>query len=113
MLVPHPQPAAPTRRRGRVATSFWSLADQGVVSLGNFATVLLLGRKLSPEALGTYGVILGALLFLNSVQGSLINYPLSVHGATSDGLNLRRLTWMSMVLTVVLLLPMTLGITWA
>ena len=99
--------------RGRVATSFWSLADQGVVSLGNFATVLLLGRKLSPDALGTYGVILGALLFLNNVQASLINYPLSVHGATSDGLNLRRLTWGSILLTALLLLPMALAITWA
>jgi len=103
-------PATAPQWRGRVATSFWSLADQGVVSLGNFATVLLLGRKLSPEALGSYGVILGALLFLNTIQSSLITYPLSVHGATSDHAKLRQLTWMSIVLTAVLLAPMTLGI---
>jgi O-antigen/teichoic acid export membrane protein len=105
-------PSAAARPR-RLATSFWSLADQGVISLGNFATVLLLGRKLSPDALGKYGVVLGVLLFLNNVQGSLINYPLSVHGATSDESRLRRLTWMSIALTAFLLLPLALGITWA
>jgi O-antigen/teichoic acid export membrane protein len=105
--------AVPSQWRGRIATSFWSLADQGVVSFGNFATVLLLGRKLTPAALGIYGVILGVLLFLNNLQSSLITYPLSVHGATSDLSRLRQLTWMSMALTALLLIPMAFGIAWA
>jgi O-antigen/teichoic acid export membrane protein len=110
---PSEPPAAAPQWRGRVATSFWSLADQGVVSFGNFATILLLGRKLTPTALGIYGVVLGVLLFLNNLQSSLITYPLSVHGATSDLPTLRRLTWMSIALTALLLVPMAVGIAWA
>jgi O-antigen/teichoic acid export membrane protein len=96
--------------RVRITTGFWSLADQGAVSLGNFATTLLLGRKLAPADFGVYVVVFGVMVFLNNVQGSLINYPLSVHGAADDWDNLRRLTGLSLLLTAVLLAPMSIGI---
>lgn len=114
VLQPDPDTAVPMaaapRWRSRVGTSFWSLTDQGVVSLGNFLTMWLLGRNLSQADFGIYGVVLGVMLFFNNIQGSLVNYPLSVHGAICSGEKLRQLTWMSLLLTAALLLPMTLGI---
>ena len=106
-------PALQAGWRGRIESSAWSVADQGVVSLGNFGTGLMLGRNLAPAEFGVYGVVLGAMLFLNNIQGSLINYPLSVHGATGDPEGLRRLTGMSLLLTGVLVIPMAIGIAWA
>jgi O-antigen/teichoic acid export membrane protein len=115
--LPHPcDPASPVLEpswRGRLESSAWGVTDQGVVSLGNFATGLMLGRNLAPAEFGVYGVVLGAMLFLNNIQGSLINYPLSVHGATGDPEALRRLTGMSLLLTAVLVVPMAIGIAWA
>ena len=64
--------------------SFWAIADQGVVSLGNFLTTIILARALTPAAYGLWSVIFGLILFLNVFSASLINYPLSVRLAARD-----------------------------
>jgi O-antigen/teichoic acid export membrane protein len=56
----------------------WTLADQGVVSLGNFSLNLLLARTLSAEDYGEFVLFLGAIFMLRNVDHSLISYPLSV-----------------------------------
>lgn len=93
---------------GKLRTSAWSLADQAVVSLGNFCTNILLTRRLTPVQYGIYGLTLGMLLFLNNIHGSLVTYPLSVDGATSDEEGLRGLTRTSLALTLLLAFPLAL-----
>ena len=99
---------AEPRRPGRAGASAWSFADQAAVSLGNFATNILLARAMPPREFGVFGLIFGILLFVNNLHGSLITYPLSVHGATGDDDELRRLTWLALLLTFLLALPIAL-----
>lgn len=88
----------------------WALADQGVVSLGNFATGIVLVRSLPKVEYGVYFLIFGILQFLNSLHQSLVTYPLSVRGATSDRDDLRRLAGSALLFTLILALPLSLGI---
>lgn len=116
-LVPNaigPSPAAPLRpslaarlagrcaelsqRRGAAV-----LMDQAIVSLGNFLTVALLGRHLLKPQFGAYGMLMETLFFLNSLQGALVIYPLTICGATGDHRSLSRLTTASLLFTVVML----------
>lgn len=60
-----------------VRRSFWSLSDQGVVSLGSFLTTLVLGRHLPEAQFGRYALLIGILYLLNSFHTSLITYPLT------------------------------------
>src|SRR5687767_3370998 len=69
----------------------WALADQGVVSAGNFITGVLLVRNLEKVEYGVYFLIFGVLQFLHSLHQSLVTYPLSVRGAVSDQDDLRKL----------------------
>ena len=69
--------------------SVWGLLDQGTVSAGNFLTNLLLLRALTPANFGTYALLLNAMIFLNTVQQSLVGYPLCVRGAQAEGRRFR------------------------
>ena len=93
----------------------WSFADQGVVSLGNFLTHILLARILSPTEYGVFALIFGVLLFLNSIHASLVTYPLSVKGAPTNKGVLRRQASVCLLLTVLLALALSgplLGAAW-
>src|SRR5438105_3716105 len=81
-------------------TSFWALVDQGVVSLGTFLTSLLVARTLPPTDYGAYVLIFGTVIFLNTLQGSIIGFPFSIKGASADQQGLGRLTGSAMLLTV-------------
>ena len=88
----------------------WGLADQFVVSLGNFLTGLVLVRTLPKEDFGVFFLVFGMLLFLNSLHNSLVTYPLSVRGAASDALDLRHRAGQSILFTLMLALPLSLGV---
>lgn len=90
--------------------SFYALADQGMVSLGNFSTNIFLARSLPPKMYGVYALTFGVMLFLNSFHFSLIIYPLSVKGATTDENSLRRMASGSLILTAFLVLPLSIGL---
>jgi len=87
----------------------WSLADQGVASLGSFLTHVLLARALPPSEYGAYVLILGVVLFLNSIHASLVSYPLLVYGAKADAQSLRRMCGACLAATVALQLPLGLA----
>jgi len=93
-------------RRG---AGFWAMADQGLVSLGNFLTVILLARRMSLIEFGAFAVLFEVILFLNSIGASLIIYPLCVKGAVGDRDELRRLTGASLIMTLLLCVPLGLG----
>ena len=102
-----------TRKRKIVSTlaydskrSFWAMADQGVLSLGNFGVSILLAacfeRKHDLSDFGAYWILMELMMFLNGIQNALVAYPLTVRGAIADRLQLGRLTSMSMLLTGVM-----------
>lgn len=80
--------------------SAWSLIDQGVVSLGNFATTVLVIRGLSVQECGLYGLLLDTTMFLNTVHAPLLTYPLSIRSAeTTTDSTTGRLTTASLSIT--------------
>ncbi|HEX6186943.1 MAG TPA: hypothetical protein VFZ40_02590 [Pyrinomonadaceae bacterium] len=88
--------------------SFWAIADQGVVSLGNFLSTIILARALTPTAYGVYAVVLGLILLLNVLPASLISYPLSVRLAARDDSSAAELVIPALALTALLALPQIL-----
>ena len=76
----------------RGGARIWSLADQSVVSLGNFLTNVILARKLAPHEFGVYAILLGIVFFIYGAHSALVTYPLSIRGATADKDGLVRLT---------------------
>jgi O-antigen/teichoic acid export membrane protein len=86
----------------------WAIADQGVVSLGNFLTTIILARAVTPAAYGIWSVIFGLILFLNVLPASLVNYPMSVRLASHDDSEASRLLSAGLALTALLTLPQVL-----
>jgi O-antigen/teichoic acid export membrane protein len=78
---------------------FWSLADQAVVSAGNFVTTILLARALSPSEYGVYALLFAVMLFMVSSYSAIVAYGLSLHGSTLTDAALRPLAGGSLVLT--------------
>jgi O-antigen/teichoic acid export membrane protein len=62
-------------------TGVWSVADQGVVSLGNFLLGFSLARLLPPEQYGIFAVLFSLMILLNLMHAALVVYPLSLDGA--------------------------------
>ena len=88
----------------------WALADQGVVSLGNCLMGVVLVSTLSADEFGVFTLVFGVVLFLNSLHQSLVTYPLSVRGAAADVESLRRLAGTSLLFTLVMALPLAVGV---
>ena len=92
----------------------WTLVDQCVVSLGNFALNVQLARDLAVADYGKFVLFLGAIFALRSFDYSLISYPLAVrlHSARRDehaGL-MANSALLASALGLVLLLLLVLGI---
>ena len=62
-----------------VAQSFFSLADQGVASITNFATGVILARSCTKEEFGLYMLGFTVILLVTDVQTSLIATPYMVY----------------------------------
>lgn len=65
-----------------LGSSFWGLADQSIVSLTSFLTMILLARELTPDEFGGFVIIYGALLLFNALQSGLFTQPHNVLGAS-------------------------------
>jgi O-antigen/teichoic acid export membrane protein len=89
-------------------SSFWSLADQGAVSLGNFLTNVLLARSLAPGDYGVFALIYGMLVLMNSYHSSAVVYPLSLSGSPGTTEELHHHVRRSICLTIILVLPLGL-----
>jgi O-antigen/teichoic acid export membrane protein len=98
------------RNASSLVRSVWALADQGVVSLGNFFTTILLARALPQAEYAIYALTLGILLSANSIHTALITYPLSVKGAATDREGLKHFTGGSLSLTTALTLFLNIGL---
>lgn len=79
--------------------AFWALADQGAVSAGNFLTGWYLARTLPPSEFGIYVVIIGVMIFANTIHAALVTSPLCVKGAAAGAPLSKRYTGWSLALT--------------
>ena len=79
-------PSSSEARRLLFDRASWTLVDQCVVSLGNFALNVQLARDLAVADYGKFALFLGAIFVLRCFDYSLISYPLSVrlHSAPRD-----------------------------
>lgn len=93
-------------RDSHFGKGFWSLANQGVVSLGNFFTNICMAYMLPPAEYGAFALLNGVLLFLNGIHGALVIYPLSVKGAQVSRQKLNEITSVSLIFTAALAIPL-------
>lgn len=104
-----PPPGAGWRQALR-SRGAWALVDQGVVSLGNCLSGIVLVAALPLTEFGAFTLLFGVLLFLNSLHQSLVTYPLSVRGASDGASALRRLAGGSVHFTALLAVPLAVGV---
>jgi O-antigen/teichoic acid export membrane protein len=75
------------------------LADQAIVSLGNFALTVLLARALPAADYGVLSVALSFILFFNTLHQALVIYPLSVRGAAASARDFPALAGVALLAT--------------
>jgi O-antigen/teichoic acid export membrane protein len=88
----------------------WAMADQGVVSVGNFVVTIAVARDVPPADLGAFGVLLGVLLTANVAHGSLIGVPLMVLSG-QDRARRDRLPTVALAVTTLSLVPYGVALT--
>jgi O-antigen/teichoic acid export membrane protein len=99
------------RRLGHSASrAFWMLGDQGIASLGNFFTSRILGAHFPHEwQFGAYGILMETMFFFNSLQAALVNYPLTIQGASGNHGKLRKSATAALIFTLAMLPLLGLG----
>jgi O-antigen/teichoic acid export membrane protein len=86
-------PALHRRRLPRLgAENLLGLSDQILISLSNFATMIVVARALPPRGFGVFSLAYAALIFANNLQGALLTQPHNVLGAALSGSEYRRYT---------------------
>jgi O-antigen/teichoic acid export membrane protein len=86
----------------------WSLVDQCILSLGNFAVTLLLARLLVPAEYGVYSLLVLLVLALLTIASSLLFYPLAVRGTVLPAEERAALFGSGLALLLVLCIPLAL-----
>jgi O-antigen/teichoic acid export membrane protein len=90
--------------------SAWAIVDQAVVSIGNYATVIFVGRNLTDSAaFGNYNLVMESFLFLCTLQQAMVIVPLLTRGAVLDEPRMRRLAGGCLLATLLLCIPLTMG----
>jgi len=84
----------------------FAVVDQGVVSLGNFATNLAIIRNLAPGDFGIYAALWSMMLLLNTLQSSLVVHPMLVIAAGSPGERARKYFTAGLGATAALIVPL-------
>jgi hypothetical protein len=100
---------AVSKHRRVLGRGFWSLCDQGIVSAGNFFTMVLTARGESLHDYGALVILFGVLLALNNIHSSLVTYQISVRGSTTDSDGLRRIVGNSLIATLLLAIPFSIA----
>ncbi len=74
------------------AENLLGLSDQILISLSNFATMIVVARALPPRGFGAFSLAYAVLIFANNLQGALLTQPHNVLGAALTGSDYRRYT---------------------
>lgn len=93
------------RVSAHLVRSSWTVLDQGVVSLGAFLLNIVLARHLAPAEYGGFALVLGTLILVQQISGSLIFYPMSIRCTVLAKGERQRLIGRSLVLLGLLCLP--------
>jgi O-antigen/teichoic acid export membrane protein len=64
--------------------AFWTLVDQGAISLGTFLLNIQLARQLGAPEYGTFALLCGGYFIVQHINGSLIYYPLMLRLAGQE-----------------------------
>ena len=64
--------------KGLLSGGVLSIVDQGISSLSNFLTVVIVARVLAPADVGVYAIIFASVMILGGIQNSFITGPLRV-----------------------------------
>jgi O-antigen/teichoic acid export membrane protein len=94
--------AAKGLRATETRRSAWALSDQAIVSAGNFLTTALMIGFMRRDEFARFGICFEVMCYLNSMQSSLVNYPLTVRGTTADDARLRKLASACLLFTLLL-----------
>jgi O-antigen/teichoic acid export membrane protein len=78
------------------------LADQGIVSAGNFITTALMIGFMRQDEFARFGICFEVMCYLNSLQSSLVTYPLTVRGTSAGEDRLRKLATACLIFTLLL-----------
>ncbi len=98
------------RTRLRLPSTFWPLADQGLVSIGGFIVNLTLARHMAPEDYGVYVLLFMVMLQAQVVSNSLLFYPLSVRGTVLEAAEQASLFGTGLILAITVCMPMGLAL---
>jgi len=78
---------------------FWTLLDQGGISLGTFLINIQLARHLDAPEYGTFALLLGGFFLAQHFNASLIYYPLALKLASGKQRRPSDLVFVSLILT--------------
>jgi len=68
----------------------WGVADQALMSLTNFATLVFIARSVSPASFGLFSLALTAITLEMALAASVLNQPFTVISASRSGSGYRR-----------------------
>ena len=88
----------------------WTVADQGVVSLGAFLANIALARQLPPAEYGTFAILFGSLLSLQLVNACLLFHPVSVRLVVATGEVHATLLRTTLALVLLMCVPLSLAL---
>ncbi|NNM74081.1 lipopolysaccharide biosynthesis protein [Enterovirga aerilata] len=94
--------------KAHLGRASWTLTDQAIVSVGAFVVNVTLARHLPPAEFGVYALLVGAMLLLQLVTGSLLFYPLSIRRNAREAQDGRALVRATFVLTLLFCAPLSL-----
>jgi O-antigen/teichoic acid export membrane protein len=79
--------------------AFWTLLDQGAISLGSFLVNVQLARQLDASEYGTFALLLGGFFLFQHFNGSFIHFPLMLRLAGGKEERSSDLVFVSLILT--------------
>jgi len=82
--------------------SLISLADQSIISAGNFLTQILIARLLAPTKYGLFALAYGIILSINSLHNAMISYRFTIVIAINKNYDLNSQITIAISLTVIL-----------
>lgn len=91
--------------RSNILKAYWTLLDQGIVSLGSFIVNIFLARQLAPTEYGTFALLWGGLLGLQQINAALVFHPMSVRLVVAEGEHHKELLSTSAVLVALACIP--------
>ena len=89
------------KRRDHLNKAMWTLADQGIVSAGNFLLNIQLARHLPVSEYGVFALLFGGVFLLQHFYAALLLYPLGLRIAAMERMRDEPLTSLTLAMVAV------------